>query len=287
MIRLTIDGFALLLPGKWEELKQEQACKILELRNLGLAKHVFYWQVLKLLLEMPEGRWYSLLYFLIRWKWMAKILMKNRQALYAKWKLVMKAEDEDQIDVLKFLSFLETKPEFKSAPELVEDLSAFQRNYHAKAWVQKPDDEGKFFNFEQLVDAILYYTNYSKNETEEDLDRLIAAIYYRVDGHYNPVFLEYFAKRISTRSYGFKMRVYLWFVGFFKTLVDTHPHLFPEPVEGQEPSSDPYGMVGFMQRLAGKQFGTLEQLKKTCGLEVFDGLEIEVFDSYKKEKPAA
>jgi len=283
MIRLVIDGFPLLLPSKWEELKQEDACKILEIRQMHLKKNVFYWQVLKLLLNMPSGKWYSLLYFLIKWKWLSNLLMQNKKELLAKWKLITKSPEDLQLDLIRFLSFVEEKPVFKSAPIMFENLSDFQSMFQAKAWVQIPDTEGKLFNFEQLVDAILYFTQYSKNETINDLDKLIAVIYFRVDGHYNPVYMEYFTKLVEKKTYGFKIRVYLWFGEFFKTLVETHPNLFPEPDKSQEQSNDPYGMVGFMHRLAGKQFGTLDQLKKTSGIEVFDGLEIEVFDNNKRQ----
>ena len=200
MIRLVIDGFPLLLPSKWEELKQEDACKILEIRQMHLKKNVFYWQVLKLLLNMPSGKWYSLLYFLIKWKWLSNLLMQNKKELLAKWKLITKSPEDLQLDLIRFLSFVEEKPVFKSAPIMFENLSDFQSMFQAKAWVQIPDTEGKLFNFEQLVDAILYFTQYSKNETINDLDKLIAVIYFRVDGHYNPVYMEYFTKLVEKKK---------------------------------------------------------------------------------------
>jgi len=285
MIRLRIDGMSIPLPSGWHELKQVDACKILELREMGLKKNIFYWQVLKLLLEMPTTWKAQVIYFLFRFKWFQFFLNEKMMKIFALWKLVAKADEDDQLTLLQFMTWTEEKPVLKKAANIDIDVSDFMEHYHQRGRWRRPADDGANLDFETLLDAIHYFSAYCRNQDEEDLCKLIAVLYFRVEGNYDPVYLGYAAGKVKALPYGLKLYIRQWFADIFETIVEVHPDVFPKPVEGEEPKPDPYGLAGFMHRMAGKQFGPLEQLKRTRGIEVLDGFQIEITDLKERTKP--
>lgn len=274
MIRIKINKTEIQLPEKWEEISQGKLCSILEYRELKLAYELYYWLVVRLLLDMPEGKWWSWIAvrnFLMQLSRYRNLVEKRDPEYWAKWMLIMRSDDVDQLDILSNLKFLTEKPVVVSPP--IFDKFGFET----------PDKDGDSLRFEQLIDAILVYSNYAKEGKIDDLDMLIATLY-QVDesGNYSPLFCKKNKSTAAALPFGLKMQVLLWFEGFYKKLVESHDEVFSEPKEGEE-TTDPYGLVGFFYRLAGKQFGSLTELKKTPGLQVFGGVQIELYDS--KNKP--
>lgn len=292
MIRINVNDHPFLLPGTWDELPQTKAVKILELRDMTLPADLFYWQALRILIDLPTGKWYSFLFWLMGMGWVEGIVKKKNPGLWAKWTLIRKAEEPEQLDILKNLQYLAGKPMFKMAPSLPVNLDDFNKNFHLKARIRIPDDDGRVFTFEQLIDAIMYYTNFSKHATNSDLNNLIATLYFYVSGEgnshgYDPFYSGHFARLVDPLPRATKMMVYCWFQRFFEELVANHPDVFSDPEASGESSThaDPYGIAGFFYRMAGKQFGPLEMMKKTPGTQVLDGFQIEMYDFKNKPQP--
>lgn len=280
MIRIKINKTEIQLPEKWEEISQGKLCTILEYRELKLAYEIYYWLVVRLLLDMPEGKWYSWISirnFLMQAAWYRNIVEKRDPEYWAKWMLIMRTDEVDQLDILSNLKFLTEKPVVVIPPE-------FQgSDRFAVLTLMTPDKDGESLTFEQLVDAILLYRNFAMEGKIEDLDMLISTLY-TVDNHgnYNPLICKKNKGAAAALPFGIKIQVVLWFEGYYNNLVAVHDLIFKKAEDAEQESDDPYGLVGFFFQLAGKQFGNLNELKKTPGGQVFDALQIELF--YGKPK---
>lgn len=286
MIRINIENQVILLPSKWEELSQAQAEQVLEWRHLGMRREVFFALCLRMLFDLPTGWKYQILFFLLRWKWVQRLAARKHGKLIAKLKLIRQADEDSKMEILEHLAYLAGDVTIPEPPVLRIDVSKFEPSFFLPARVAKLDKDGASLDFETLCEAIHYYSQFLKSGAETDLQRLIGCLYGRVSGVYKMEHLDWWALQVKNQvRMGAQLMVLNWFGKLYRDLVQGHRRIFPapDPAAPAQAQEDPFGITGFMLSMAGKQFGTLEETKRTCGIQVFDAIEVQLYNQENRK----
>ncbi len=283
MIRFKINGVDFQLPASWDELPDPVCLDILELREQKMPLAFFYFRALKLLLGIPSGPFWQLLYFLSNWKPVFLLLKKCRPQIWAKMMFLRFGEEADKLDVLRWLDYLQNTPVFTRPPDFSVDLARIQNHLKIHVDIVSPDKDGRRLTFEQLLDGFIFFQKFFDTKNEAFLHQLIASLYCYTDGRYQGMYTELLSHEMAGLRPGLKTRILLWYQHWYSGIVKDHPEVFKKKEEDGE--EDPYGLVGFMHRISGG-VANLQTTKDTPGIEALDNIEIRIFDQKNRKTEA-